>query len=393
MTAWPLPGARAMSRDSGEWRAAGLNPGAVETLLKRVAYDVDSGLLEAAQVALARNGRTVVFESFGSAQDDSLTCIFSITKAIVAAAVWLLIQEGALTEKQAVVSVVPEFADNGKQRVTLEQLLTHTGGFPKAPFNPADWFDHHKRLQRFSRWRLDWEPGTRCEYHPTSSFWVLAEVIERVSGMGYQTFVHERVLKPLGLNNIFLGLPESCGTRALPISFWGTSVPAEDYKNQAFTLMASGEVTEAAVLAFNQQAVRAIGIPGAGALADARDIALLFQAFMCGDAGTYSIWSDQLLIEVLRVRSGNLQDAMFGCLANRSLGLVVAGDEGRVWRGFGAACSSLTFGHNGAGGQIAWADPDSGMSFCYLTPSHERDLARQWQRSTELSDLAARCSA
>jgi CubicO group peptidase (beta-lactamase class C family) len=64
-----------------------------------------------------------------------------------------------------------------------------------------------ERLERFAAWKLNWEPGTRFEYHPTSAHWVLAELIEASSGIDYRTFVHERVLDPLGLDRLRLGEP------------------------------------------------------------------------------------------------------------------------------------------------------------------------------------------
>ena len=69
--------------------------------------------------------------------------------------------------------------------------------------------------------------------------------------------------------------------------------------------------------------------------------------------------------------------------------LVVAGDEGRIFRGFADACSPRAIGHMGAGGQIAWADPESGLSFAYLTNGAWRNPVRQGAQGLALSTLAA----
>src|SRR5690606_15850673 len=108
-------------------------------LLARVRREVDEGLLPAVQVAVAREGRLALFESFGDAGPDSLFCVFSATKAVTSAAAWLLFEEGRLDEGERVADIVPEFAANGKDRVTVEQLFTHTAGFPQAPFRPLEW--------------------------------------------------------------------------------------------------------------------------------------------------------------------------------------------------------------------------------------------------------------
>ena len=78
--------------------------------------------------------------------------------------------------------------------------------------------------------------------------------------------------------------------------------------------------------------------------------------------------------------------------ANRTLGLVLAGDDGRSnMRGMGRTVSPQAFGHNGAGGQIAWADPTTGLSFAYLTNGLDQDQIRQSRRTTALASRAAVC--
>ena len=78
-----------------------------------------------------------------------------------------------------------------------------------------------------------------------------------------------------------------------------------------------------------------------------------------------------------------------GVPACRTLGLVRAGETDPHLRGFGRTVSARAFGHGGAGGQVAWADPDTGLSFAYLTGGHDRHQVRQPRRVTALSSLAA----
>ena len=177
-------------------REHGLVVDQVDKLLARVRKEVDDGLLPAAQVALAKDGEVVFQASYGNARDDSLTCIFSATKAVTSAAAWLLMQAGELSEEERVADIIPEFASNEKDQITVAQLFTHTAGFPSAPFAPLEWDDRDARLGRFARWRLNWQPGSKFEYHASSSMYVIAELIERRSGRGYREFVRERVLKP-----------------------------------------------------------------------------------------------------------------------------------------------------------------------------------------------------
>jgi len=91
------------------------------------------------------------------------------------------------------------------------------------------------------------------------------------------------------------------------------------------------------------------------------------------------------------VRSGDLRDPVFGHQANRALGLIIAGDSRRNYRGFGHTNSATAFGHGGAGGQIAWADPETGISLGYCTNGHDRNNLRQARRGIGISSRAAAC--
>ncbi|MCY4214955.1 MAG: serine hydrolase, partial [Gammaproteobacteria bacterium] len=193
---------------------AGLNPGKVEELLARARREVDAGLLSAAQVALARNGRLAMLATFGDASQESLFCVFSATKAVTSAAAWILIEEGRLHEGEVVADIIPEFASNGKDVIRVGQLLTHTAGLPAAPFRPLDWNDPARRRERYAQWKLNWTPGSRFEYHPSSSMWVIAELIEHRAGQSFQSFIRERIAEPLGLEDLHVGLPDTPKRRA-----------------------------------------------------------------------------------------------------------------------------------------------------------------------------------
>jgi CubicO group peptidase (beta-lactamase class C family) len=96
-----------------------------------------------------------------------------------------------------------------------------------------------------------------------------------------------------------------------------------------------------------------------------------------------------MLESARRIRSGELVDPLYRKRANRALGIIIAGDEDRHFRGFGRTNSPVAFGHNGAGGQLAWADPESGLSLGYLTSAHDRNPIRQGRRGVAISSLAA----
>ena len=370
---------------------AGLRPAKVDELLARVRRDVDDGLLSGVQVALARNGRLALFATFGDVRDDSLICVFSATKAVTSAAAWILMQEGKLREDEFVADIVPEFASSGKDTVRVQQLFTHTAGFPSAPFRPLDWSDKARRRQRFAQWTLNWPPGSRFEYHPSSSMWVVAEIIERRSGQNFHAFVRERIAEPLGLDDLHLGLPNSEQGRAALCEHAGEAMTDEEWRALGLPPPPVTEVTEAAILNFNRPEVRAVGVPGGGAFMSAAELALFYQGLLHGGLGDQRIWEPAMLRRARQVLSGTFTD-LIGTVANRGLGIVIAGDEKRSFRGFGKTNSPDAFGHNGAGGQIAWADPATGLSLGYCTRTHDRNAIRQGRRTVAISSIAAACA-
>jgi CubicO group peptidase (beta-lactamase class C family) len=152
--------------------------------------------------------------------------------------------------------------------------------------------------------------------------------------------------------------------------------------------------SDAAIFAFNRPEIRAVGVPGGGGIMNAGSLALFYQALLRdGRAcdGT-QVWDPGVLRDALRVRTGSLTDPMTGFMAKRALGVVVAGGEHRLFRSFAPGNSPEAFGHAGAGGQVAWADPASGLSFVLLTNGCDRDPVAMGSRGLSLSSAATRCT-
>lgn len=358
----------------------------VDALLARAQREIDEGLLPSCQLAVARDGEVLVDETFGEADPQSRYVIFSATKPVVATAVWLLLDEAELMLDWRVCDVIPEFATNGKDVVTIEQVMLHTSGFPHAPLGPGSWDTREQRLDAFSKWRLNWEPGTRFEYHPTSAHWVLVELITRVTGMDHRDFVRERVLEPFGLTRLQLGVPiDQQGDITELVSVGAPPTADELEQLLGIRELPLTEVTEAALLQFNRPDVRALGVPGGGGVSTAADLARFYQALLDGARGLLS--DDALRMFTAEVR--NAFPDPYGVPANRALGLVVAGDDERKgMRGMGRTVSPRAFGHNGAGGQIAFADPDTGLSFVYLTNGLDQHVLREWRRTAGIANRA-----
>jgi CubicO group peptidase (beta-lactamase class C family) len=360
---------------------------AVNRLLERARREVDEGLLPSAQIALAYEGELVAFETYGDATADTRYVVYSATKAFVAGAVWALLGDGLIDLTLPVAAYVPEFGTNGKEAVTVEQVMLHTSGFPTAPMAVPDGATSAGRCATFAGWRLNWQPGSTWEYHPTSAHWVLAEIIERVTGTDFCTVVRERVTDPAGLPCV-LGQTEH---PAAPVSVVGDpATPEELLAVFGVSEIEVGEVTDDALIMLGTPEAQAVGVPGGGGVMRASDLALYYQAILHNPG---DMWDPDVLDDVRGHVRNSLPERLTGLPANRTLGLVQAGGDGKAnLRGMGRTVSPLAIGHNGAKGQIAWGDPVTGLSLGYCTNGLDANHVRVPRRTTAIASLAAVCT-
>ncbi|HXU22587.1 MAG TPA: serine hydrolase domain-containing protein, partial [Tepidiformaceae bacterium] len=325
----------------------GIDSEKLEAVFARAKRDVDDGVLPSAQVAVARQGKLAGVRTYGAARhgetevpatNDTLYTIFSSTKAIIASAVWTLFEDGLLKLDERVCEIIPEFGTNGKDVITVEQTMLHIGGFPMAPFGALDWDNRERRLERFSKWRLNWEPGSQFVYHATSAHWVLAEIIERRTGKDFRAYVRERILDPMGLTDFYVGLPEGENSRVADVYHVEPPVPPPG---------GWGEVTPDAILSFNRPEVRAVGVPGGGGITTAAGLAMFYQPLINGGAtadGT-RIMKAETIDWATQVRTKDFhREQILDYPINRALAVVVAGDDGyQAFRGFGKTTSPRAF--------------------------------------------------
>lgn len=368
----------------------------VSKLLERARREVDEGLLPSMQIALAYQGEVIAEEAYGTVNDRPASlnhryCFFSATKPLVASVIWTLMAEGKVSISEPVVSYFSEFAaadDDVKSSITLEQVLLHTAGFPMAPLGPEEWGSDGSRIEKMAGWRIDWEPGTRYIYHSTSAHWVLAEIINRVTGNDYRDEVQNRITDPAGLPRL-LGIPQGQQddiAQLVPVG----EVATGDEIEAVFGVreLPPNGVTEDLLMNFNEPVNREVGVPGGGGFGRARDLALFYQELL---HNSHNIWDADVLADVTGNVRNRLKDPM-RTPANRTLGLIQAGDDGfSNVRGFGRTVSAGAFGHNGAGGQLAFVDPGTGLSLGYVTNGCDRHMIREARRGTAIASIAGQC--
>ena len=328
----------------------------LENLDRLIRRHIDEGRYPGCQIALARDGKLALFRTYGDARlepervradEDTLWLLFSNTKVLTMAAIWSLVESGALSFNDPVADHIPEFARHGKESVTIFQLATHQAGFPSAAASREAWADHARMREEVCEFKLEWPPGSRTHYHPRSAHLVLAMVLEAVTGEDFRDVIRDSVIDPLGLSReLFVGVPRSEQHRCADIH----RPPGPD---------APGD---------NSVEFREAGLPHGGGFGTARAMAAFYQMMLgYGRLGDLRLFSRRMIEYVTRDFAGDRPDHyMQGIPMHRGLGPHSRGMGERV-RGLGSIAAPATYGHGGVGSSYCWADPTSGVSFAYIT--------------------------
>jgi CubicO group peptidase (beta-lactamase class C family) len=336
-----------------------------------------------AQAAGIRTG-SAVREAWSGRTGDTLHVFSSTTVARQSAP----LRAGQLRLDEKVADIIPEFGTNGKDAIDVETLMLHAGGFPLAPFAPAHWTDRDALLQAFSQWKLNWPVGSRYEYHATSMHWVLAEVILRRGGQNYKDFIRDRITGPMGLDELYVGCPLEEQHRVADVRHMRS--------RRAARRLGRGPARSS-----TQRPRRARGRrPRRRRRRIAGTMALFYQPLInvrCDQRQAHHEAGDHRVRDDVRAKPHHIDEALrlidpsLSVNTNRALAVVVAGGDGLAFmRGFGRTCSPRAFGHGGAGGQIAWGDPETGISVGYLTNGFV-DTITMGRRITAIGSLAANC--
>ncbi|MEV7966364.1 serine hydrolase domain-containing protein [Sphaerisporangium sp. NPDC088356] len=173
---------------------------------------------------------------------DTPALAYSCSKAVTATALHILAERGLVDVGAPVAEVWPEFAANGKEKVTVEHLLTHQSGLPviEQEVPVEEYEDQAAIAARLAGQAPIWEPGTAHGYHALTYGFLVGEVIRRVSGKSVGRFVADEIAGPRGLD-MWLGAPDDVAARAARLSA-GTRTTTGDGAAQGTT--AAGTVAE-----------------------------------------------------------------------------------------------------------------------------------------------------
>jgi CubicO group peptidase (beta-lactamase class C family) len=309
---------------------------------------------------------------------DTSSVIFSCTKGLVSILAAMLVSEGKLDYEAPVSHYWPEFAVNGKEAVRVKHLLGHRSGVsaPRQSFIEADVLDWHFVVSALAAQEPLWEPGAGYAYHAITHGWLAGEVIRRITGESVGSHFAHTIAEPLEAE-LWIGLPEHARSRVAHMQVGSTlsqlveqqaaarTPGVMDWSAHAMTL--GGAFAPELVTTdggFNSPRVQAAEIPGAGGIGTARALAKIWSATVTETSGVRLVDDETLELATTVQSEGAPVWDVPGPWPRWGMGLQLDSEARRYLTPAG-------FGHDGAGGQVAFADPESGIGFAYLTNQME----------------------
>jgi CubicO group peptidase (beta-lactamase class C family) len=307
---------------------------------------------------------------------DTIVNVWSTTKGPAAMCLHRLVEQGRLDLEAPVVRYWPEFGQAGKEKVPVKYLLSHKAGLPALRQKMAgemlyDWNAMISALAAETPW---WEPGTRHGYHAFTYGYLIGEVLRRITGQTLGTYLREEIAEPLDLD-FHIGLDARNDARVAQMI--GADPPApgeanlfsEAFKNpDSVTFKAlSNPGSLMQVKTINTREWRGAEIAAANGHGSARSLARLYGALACGgDVDGKHVLSAESIRRCYTEQSSGmdavlLRDTRFG------LGFMLPQP------GAPNARNPRNFGHPGAGGSIAYADPDARIGFAYVMNKMRND--------------------
>ena len=309
--------------------------------------------------------------------DDIVVLIWSATKGIGTACLLHVLQEHNIDIAQRVAEFWPEFAQAGKENITLAQLLSHQAGLC-ALDRQVDVLDYAAVIDALEKQKPLWPPGTAHGYHARTFGFLLDELVRRIADKTISDYLREKFAEPLKLD-LWIGLPEKENSRAAtiyPAKAGKTPAPAKFYADLATPgTLARKAFTSPyglnAVSAMNDPANRAQPNVSFGGFATANSLATFYAMLSNGGelAGRRFFTSETLKWMTTTLTDG--MDRVFQIPTAFSAGFMKEATESskKIF-----ARSRSSFGHPGAGGSHAFADPENGIAFAYVMNQMEQSL-------------------
>jgi CubicO group peptidase (beta-lactamase class C family) len=312
----------------------------------------------AAQLHVVVGGAIVADVALGEAQPgvpmrpDTLMPWLSAGKPITAVAIAQLWERGKLGLDDRIAQHIPEFAANGKEPITIRHILTHTAGFRAVlgEFENEPW---ERIIAAVCNAKLEpgWIIGQTAGYHPSTSWYILAELIQRIDGRPFEQYVREMILQPLGMNDTFFAMRSADQT-----SYAGRIARLHD---------AQLDHPPSAKLIDDVSSLQHVR-PGSSARGPARDLAAFYEMLLRRGLAQNGarILSPQTVEAITARHRVGVYDKSFKHVMDWGLGFIAQSNQYGIDTlpySYGPHASARTFGHGGSRSSIGYCDPERGL--------------------------------
>jgi CubicO group peptidase (beta-lactamase class C family) len=390
--------------------SVGVEPAGVEAMWHAVERFYRTGLHPAMQLCVRRRGEVLLDRAIGHAAGngpadppeapkelattDTPFCLFSASKAVTAMVVHLLDQRRLLHVSDPVSEYIPEFAQHGKQRVTIEHVLTHRAGIPNMPPDEMtlDTLAKPERIvEILCAAEPTWTPGRRLAYHAITGGFILGELVKRVTGKDIRAVLDAEILEPLGFRWMNYGVKARDVAKVARNYFTGPRLlpPLAALSRRALGV----EFAAVPELANDPRYLRAI-VPAGNVVSSANELSRFYQLLLNeGELDGIRIFEPRTIHRATSEQS-YLEFDLTLCIPTRySMGFMLGGF------GFYGPDTAQAYGHLGFINIIAWADPErqvtaaltnSGKPFFLAEIYFLYDIMRQIGRACPKERAAAR---
>jgi CubicO group peptidase (beta-lactamase class C family) len=351
--------------------------------LELIHRGVDQRLHVGAQLYASLRGNVVAHLAVGEARigtpmtTRTIIRWHSAGKPITAVAIAQLWERGLLGLDDPVIRHVPEFAAGGKEAITIRHLLTHTGGFLGELRMWTKPWDEVMAYVCALPLEPGWVPGRKAAYHGASSWYILGEIVQRLTGERYPRYLREHIFQPIGMNDSWIGMSAEAYRAYVQEDrlalLYNTSKPIDP----AQPLPDESECGGCS--------------PGGRLFAPAYDVGRFYEMLLAhGSFGGAEVILPQA-VEALTARHRvGMFDHTFQRTMDWGLGFMINSEYhgiGPMPYGYGRHASLRAFGHGGMESSIAFADPEHGLAVACILNGMPGERAHHIRMNEILSAL------
>ena len=387
-------------------REVGLGRDDVEAMWSSVVRLYETGLHPAIALCVRRRGAIVLDRAIGhtrgnapddpqdalrvKVRHDTLFNLFSASKAVTAMVVHLLDERRLVHLDDPVAEYVPEFGCNGKESITLRQLLTHRAGIPTVPGAAIDREligDWDRILSILCEARPLSVPGRRLAYHALTSGFIFGEIVRRVTGRDIRVFLRDEVLTPLGMATFDYGVPASRVGDVAVNAF--TGLPAIPPQSWLLERALGIGVYQATTLSNDPRFLTGI-VPSGNVIGTAEEASRFFEMLRGGgELEGVRVFEARTVRRAIAETSYLEVDSFLGIPVRYGMGFMLGGDR---FSPYGPRTPNA-FGHIGFTNVLAYADPDRALSVGLMTSGKPFITPGQITWLNVARTIAKRCPA